>query len=134
MSGSQKIFWNFCKISFSNRLKIFYLHQNYQEIRKTRMSLSDCVLGHRVGSTPFQHLQKFRKQRHVTYRKASFTQATVAFQDGKKIYLGCPFCSFFCSSQKLSINRHDCFRLWGLLMANSSAFWGYIYMNRPNTI
>ena len=134
MPGSQKIFWNFYKIPFSNRLKIFYLHQNYQAIRKTRMSLSDCVLGHRVGSTPFQHLEKFRKQQRVTHGKASFTQATVAFQNGKKIYLGCPFCSFFCSSQTLFINRHDCFSLWGLLIENSSAFWGYIYINRPKTI
>ena len=58
MPGSQTFFFIFFEISFSNRLKVFYLHfiesPNDQEKRSDFAVEQLWFLGHIVESTPFR--------------------------------------------------------------------------------
>ena len=61
MPGSQKIVQNFFKISFTNRLKVFYLRLDLPCDQESKNGFADewlwflMFLGHRVASTPFRH-------------------------------------------------------------------------------
>ena len=57
MPGSQKFFYNFCRIPFSNRLKLSYLHLELPSDPEKKSGFADerlWFLGHRVESTQFR--------------------------------------------------------------------------------
>ena len=57
-------FLDFLPNPFSNRPKVFYLHLESPSDKKNRNGFAEerlWFLGHRVESTPFRHLEKFRE-------------------------------------------------------------------------
>ena len=57
MPGSQKIFWNVCKIAFSNGLTVFYLHLEQPSDQENKNGFAAerlWFLEHRAASTLFR--------------------------------------------------------------------------------